>query len=129
MTITRRPLGRVCSAGLGNVTERGCAGGGGVACGVCAWTTESAQTKRMMLTQRRKSAKEKRVAILSTLLCRLRRLGQVIQNQTIRVSEILLHHTLNVCGCDRLQAFKVGIHSRRISQQHRSFTQRECLAV
>src|SRR5215218_7152999 len=59
MTITRNPFGRVCSTGLGNVPERVDAGGGGVACGVCA-LTNPAQTKhsRTVLAQRRKGAKK-----------------------------------------------------------------------
>src|SRR2546427_5050190 len=39
MTITRKPFASVFSAGLGNCGERGVAGGGGVACGVCALMT------------------------------------------------------------------------------------------
>src|SRR5215204_4131713 len=60
ITITRNPFGRVCSIGLGNVPERVGAGGGGVACGVCALTIpmEKAQNSRTVLTQRRKAAKE-----------------------------------------------------------------------
>ena len=34
--ITRKPFASVFSTGFGNSTERGTAGGGGVACGVCA---------------------------------------------------------------------------------------------
>src|SRR5687768_635216 len=40
MTITRRPFASVLSTGFGKVTDRGGAGGGGVACGVCAETLE-----------------------------------------------------------------------------------------
>src|SRR5215210_550870 len=60
ITITRNPFGRVCSTGLGNVPERVGAGGGGVACGVCALTipAQRKQSSRNVCTQRRKAAKE-----------------------------------------------------------------------
>src|ERR1043165_3319488 len=63
ITITRSPFGRVCSTGFGNATERGWAGGGGVACGVCA-LMPSAQhnkaTNKTVFTQRRKDKEERR---------------------------------------------------------------------
>src|SRR5215203_5809814 len=62
ITITRNPFGRVCSTGLGNVPERVGAGGGGVACGVCALTipAQSKQSSRNVCAQRRKAAEKER---------------------------------------------------------------------
>src|SRR5215510_8670659 len=45
-TITRKPFERVSSTGFGNATERGDAGGGGVACGVWALTQRAPRTHR-----------------------------------------------------------------------------------
>src|SRR5215213_6133256 len=150
MTITRNPLGSVCSTGLGNVPERGGAGGGGVACGVCALTNpaERTQNSSAVFAERRKQEKEDAKANLSlrsflpplrlcgkntfaimllTLL--LRRFRQVVQNQSIRIREVFLHHALYVGGCHSLQPIEIGIDTRRISQQHRCLPQSESLAV
>src|SRR5215207_6250035 len=98
ITITRNPFGSVCSTGLGNTPERGAAGGGGVACGVCALTSSASDNKRNRAGRLRSNC-----FMLSALLCcRLHRFGQIVQNQTIRISEILFHHALNVRGSDSL---------------------------
>ena len=73
-----------------------------------------------------------RFCILSCILRSarlLRRFRQVVQHQTVRISKVLLHHALNVRGSDCLQSREIRIHSRRISEQHRSFTERERFSV
>src|SRR6185369_8640799 len=141
MTITRSPLGSVSSTGFGNVPERGGAGGGGVACGVCARTTpQSMAAKKSRLTQRRSGATPAGFQVgsvaplrrcgrkffslfitsLPALLCRFR---QVVQHQTVRVSEILLHHPLNISRRDGLQSLEICIDSRRIAEQYRRLTE------
>src|SRR5437762_5761593 len=52
-TTTRKPFGSVFSTGLGKLTERGAAAGGGVACGVWANT----------LTANQRSANGKRASV------------------------------------------------------------------
>src|SRR5262249_25223601 len=50
-TITRSPFANVCSEGLGNVAERGAAGGGGVACGVWPRTPTGRRNKQRPMTR------------------------------------------------------------------------------
>src|SRR5437660_819438 len=126
MTITRSPFASVCSTGFGNCTERGDAGGGGVACGVCALATNG-NTRRTPSATRRSArlktnpvlfnlpvllARLQTVAILRTVVARLlRSLGQVIQNQPISIGEIFLHHSLYVCRGYGLQSREISIHA------------------
>src|SRR5689334_19003510 len=91
MTITRKPFERVSSTGFGNVTERGGAGGGGVACGVCPRLILTKETQRV--AQR---AEEKNIFRNILLALLLRSFRQVVQNKSIRIREIFFHDTLNV---------------------------------
>src|SRR6266850_3698146 len=111
MTIRRNPFASVCSTGFGNCTERGGAGGGGVACGVCALATNG-NTRRAPIATKRSArlktnpvlftlpallARLQTVVILRTVVARLRSFGQVIQNQPVSIGKIFLHHSLYVC--------------------------------
>src|ERR1043166_540015 len=96
-TITRKPFERVCSTGFGNVTERGCAGGGGVACGVWAIPVLTQRTQR--IAQRAAEKKSLRIILLALLL---RSFREIVQNESIRIREIFLHNALNVSRRDRL---------------------------
>jgi len=67
--------------------------------------------------------------MLSALLRLLRCFRQIVQNQTVIVREVLLHHALYVSGSDGLKSCEVGVNARRISQQDCSLSERLGLAV
>src|SRR6185369_10039364 len=68
--MTRKPFGSVSSTGFGNATERGGAGGGGVPCGVCAWTPQHSRAANKTITpQRRNGANENRKNFAPARLC------------------------------------------------------------
>src|ERR1051326_1044411 len=117
-TITRKPFERVSSTGFGNVTERGEAGGGGVACGACA---------RPFLTQRTlrvaQRAAEKKILRIMLLALLLRRFRQVVQNKSIRIREVLFHNALNVLCGHCLEPREIRVNPSGIAKQHRSLSE------
>ena len=49
--------------------------------------------------------------------------------ETVRIREILFHHSLYVRGSHCLQPREIGIDARRIAKQHRRFSERQSFAV
>src|SRR5262245_52471004 len=114
-TITRRPFGSVCSTGFGNVPERGGAGSGGVACGVCA----TAKTGRSVSSDKLNKSR----FMLSASLLRLRGFRQVVQNEPVVLCKVFLHHSLNIGGSHRFQTPEIGIDALRVSIQNGRFSE------